>query len=126
MVIVPGCRPSMWKPPLASALIATSLACTSTTRTATPLTGVLLSASSAAPVMLPVLGLASSGQSTSKYDGPVGATAKAGGGGAGGAKGAGGAPGAPGGAPGAGAAAGAAGAAVGPAAFTTAVHCASL
>ena len=45
----------MWKPPLGSALIASSLPCMSTTRMATPLTGELLSASSAMPLMLPSL-----------------------------------------------------------------------
>src|SRR5882672_2928960 len=96
MVIVPGCRPSMWKPPLASAPIASSLPCTSTTRIATPVTGELLSASSAVPLTLPVLGLASSGQSTSKYDGPVVPPVATGAAGAPGAPGAGGAPGVPG------------------------------
>ena len=45
----------MWNAPLASALMATSLPWVSMTRMATPLTGALVSASRAVPLMLPGL-----------------------------------------------------------------------
>src|SRR5215471_10157827 len=117
--MAPACTFSTWKPPPASAAMATSLPSASTMRSDRPLTAALFSASTALPVMLPVFGAASRGQSTSMKIGPVVAAtgapgagdpigcpaAPGGGGGAHGleAAGAAGAPGAPGGPAGGGA-----------------------